>query len=215
MTFSQLIVFIIIGAVMLVGYLAYITKTLGNKKVKSSDTLDLERIEKAKELEKLQATEPKKISEQLSKSGLYKKAMERRQELLNVSPKIQMKEEPTEVNNVLGIPDVSDDDIPPTPSINLPPKTETLPPPTPSPVLQSPEISFEENDINEQVTNIEEYDKEEVEDRVEELSRSIGEELVPFHRKNNYEKYPEESRKIVEILKGLLSEMADDSLKVY
>lgn len=213
MSLSQLVIFIIIGAVMLVGYLAYITKTSGNKKVKSSDTLDLERIEKAKELEKLQVTEPKKISEQLNKSMLFKKAIEHRQELRGVSPKSHRAEEYPKQEDIFNEYVMSDEDVPPPPSVALPvepelefePETIPIPSTEPISITDSQEIPFPE----------ENRDEKTIEQKVEEISHNIGNELTSFHRKNNYEKYPEESEKIIKIFENLLEDIVDDSLKVY
>ncbi len=93
MTFLQLIGLIFFATLFLVAYLFFITKTSGaGKKVQNSNILDIERIEKAKELERLRDKQPQKIAEQLNKNELFRKASLRRQEILNVHPQLKNRE---------------------------------------------------------------------------------------------------------------------------
>ena len=207
MTFTTLITLIIIGAVIFVGYLVFITRTSGNKKVKSSDTLDLERIEKAKELEKIQKTQPKKISEHLSKNELFQRAVERRKQLLDVNPVAPQRaiENDSQEKEKLNETEFSEEEMPPVPSY----------------ATKVKKMSASNNNSEEPKTTIktEEQEQESFDDTVIEkndnLFQNIGEAVNTFHEKNNYEMYSEDGIRILEIMKNILCGISDDSLKVY
>lgn len=205
MTFSTLITFIAIGAVIFIGYLIYITRTLGNKKVKSSDTLDLERIEKAKELEKIQKTQPKKISEHLNKNELFQKAVERRKKNLNINPVAPKKTMENNNQEKIDEFELSEEEMPPIPSY----------------AKKAKETNISNENLEEQKTTIkvEEQDNFDDTDTVIEkndsIFQNIGEAVNSFHEKNNYEMYSEDGIRILKIMKNILCDISEDSLKVY